>query len=198
MVGPRRDVARFRRQARGGADVLPVVYALQTDALGDREAEVRPNPLDLDRLRPPDEESHERISEKLGDLYMDPKWNTWDVHVGRTKTVGAHARLEYSFMTAWCEPLGPIAYASQDHPTLVFVLAAVADEEYTSAFVHRGRIRRWRMSERTWEKLADYEEEDEEEGEFLADYQPRIMEALLAHWENAIAKKMASVPKRRR
>lgn len=147
-----------------------------------------PNPLDLDNLRPGDEESKLRLQRRLGQLYMDPKWNSWDVQVSRTKVDGAIARLEYSFMTAWCEPVGPIAHASEVYPDSIFVLAAVADDEFTSNLIRRGRVRRWEMPERTWQRLADFEMFEGEEGEFLAAYQPRIMEGLLAHWQEAEGK----------
>lgn len=185
VIGPRPDVLRFRRRARGGTNMRPAHYAMFVDSPDESGLAPGPNPLDLDNLRPSDEESDLRLQRRLGQLYLDPKWNSWDVQVSRTKIDGAVARLEYSFMTAWCEPIGPIAHASEDYPDLLFVLAAVADDEFTTNLIRRGRVRRWEMPERTWQRMAEFEIYEGEEGEFFAANQPRIMEGLLAHWQKA-------------
>jgi len=150
--------------------------------------------LDLDRLRPPDHdvEAHE-FMEKLGDLYADPKWNTWDNHVTRiTPRQGDVYELEYSFVTAWSEPIGPVAWTSRKYPHLCFVLTGMdlGASSFTSSFIRRGRVRHWEMPQKTVDKLADYCVDDEGE-EYLADWQFEIGDALVAHWNGALKRTFA-------
>jgi hypothetical protein len=173
VYGPRSEVEHFRAHARD---------------LNGPDADARL--LDLDRLRPDaDDPQAQKFENKLGELYWDPKWNAWDVNVTRLRVLASGAaRLEYSFITAWSEPIGPVAYTSQSYPNLWFVLAGVevGNAAFTTSLIHRGRVRHWEMPERVWAKHADYEEFEGEEGKFLAGYQPRIMAELIAHWERKL------------
>jgi hypothetical protein len=188
VYGPLKAVQRFRDSVRGGKDNLPVAYA---EALERVDWERGVNPLDLDKLRPPDEKTARAFAEKLGGYYYDPKWNTWDVNVYRIRTVKGISRLTYSFMTAWGEPVGPIAYGSLSYPELCFVLGGIdvgSHIPFSSYFIRRGRVRYWEMPEKTANRFAvmDRSEEDGEVSELYADYQPRIMKELLAHWDGVI------------
>lgn len=153
--------------------------------------------LSLDHLRPRTDKERETIARRLGDLDWDPKWDAWGVDVGRIRTQEGIATLVYSFMTAWCEPIGPVACASMRFPELCFVLAGVetSNGDFTSSLIRRGRARHWTMPESVIEKVADFEEYEGEEGPFLAGYQPGVMATLIAHWDSHV-KRTFREPKR--
>jgi hypothetical protein len=154
-----------------------------------RKALKNPNLLDLNQLMPLPPEVSTLGTQALQDWrteHWDTKWNTWRVSVAPIRRLPTGlARLQYSLMTAWGEPVGAIANASKNHRVLCFVLAGieVSNAAFTSHFIFRGRVRSWQMPEKVWRKYAEMEMDGEDE--YLADYQPRIMRELVNHWEEA-------------
>lgn len=166
-----------------------------------RKALKNPNPLDLNQLLPLPPEISARGTEAIltwQTEHWDTKWNTWDVSVAPIRSLPKGlARLQYSFITAWGEPIGAIANASKSHRALYFVLTGIdASNEVFISHLIRGRVRTWRMPVKVWQKHAEMETEGEDEQ--MASYQPGIMGELVNHWEEAALAKLGQISNRER
>jgi hypothetical protein len=183
----RRNYSRWKKEIRDR-----LAREEKTYASARRKALKNPNPLDLNQLLPLPSEVCARGTQEILCWRADnwgTKWNTWDVIVEPIRRLPeGMARLQYSFMTAWSEPIGAIARASKSHRALSFVLAGIdvsSSPDFTSHLICRGRVRTWRMPEKVWQKHAEMETDGE--NEYLASYQPRFMSALLEHWKKVVS-----------
>lgn len=145
-------------------------------------------PLSLDRLRPRDDAERALVARHAGNGDWDPKGDAWDVEVGPLRIRVGIGTLVYSFMTAWCEPIGPVACVSIRFPQLCFLLAGVevSNGDFTSSLIRNGRCRHWRMPHTLIATVGEFEPCAGAEGPSFAAYQPRIMDALIRHWDSYV------------
>jgi len=68
---------------------------------------------------------------------------------------------------------------------------------FASSFIRNGRVRRWEMPDRTIDKLADYEVDDEG-NEFMLEWQSEIEKALAARWDGAVKRTLGDKKRRQR
>jgi hypothetical protein len=110
---------------------------------------------------------------------LEDEWEAWDADVGRIRRITrAPARLRYSFMNNWSEPVKAIARMSRKHPSLCFVLAGVET---------------WTMPD----DLANRYGELDVDG-LYEESQPRVMRKLVRHWQPEVNRWLAGAYRQRR